>query len=262
LKVEVPEPTVIHGSADYSLASGLPSSASSCDTQSDLRLDDTNNVSDGLSMMAKKIHSDGTVATMKGQHSNIFQSECTIKDKVCKLIIDDGSFTNVISSDVVHALSLSIRRLPTLHYMQWMNQSGTLKITHKVRVKFSVGNYMDTMDCDIASLSVCHLLLGRPWQFDLDTTRDGCFNNYSFVHKGIQYMLEPMLDNAIKAEVFAPVKVKEKAPKVTPKLRTALLREGENDTIISTPIIIASVSDVLLITVLKLIKSHPRKYQS
>jgi hypothetical protein len=40
----VPKPTVIHGSADYSLASGLPSSASSCDTQSELRLDDTNNV--------------------------------------------------------------------------------------------------------------------------------------------------------------------------------------------------------------------------
>jgi hypothetical protein len=107
---------------------------------------------------------------------------------------------------------------------------------------------MDTMDCDIASLSACHLLLGRPCQFDLDTTHDDCFNNYSFVHKGIQYMLEPMLDSAIKAEVFAPLKVKEKAPKVTPKLRTALLREGENDTIISTPIIIASVSDVSLIT--------------
>jgi hypothetical protein len=35
-------------------------------------------------------------------------------------------------------------------YMQWMNQSGMLKITHKARVKFSIGNYIDTVDCDVA----------------------------------------------------------------------------------------------------------------
>jgi hypothetical protein len=44
--------------------------------------------------------------------------------------------------------------------MQCMNQSGTLKITYKVRVKFSVGNYMDTIDCDVVAMSACHLLLG------------------------------------------------------------------------------------------------------
>jgi hypothetical protein len=44
-----------------------------------------------------------------------------------------------------------------------MNQSGTLKITHKARVKFSIGNYMDTIDCDVVAVSACHLLLGRPW---------------------------------------------------------------------------------------------------
>uniref|UniRef100_A0A0E0R906 Uncharacterized protein n=1 Tax=Oryza rufipogon TaxID=4529 RepID=A0A0E0R906_ORYRU len=51
-----------------------------------------------------------------------------------------------------------------------MNQSGTLKITHKARVKFSIGNYVDIVDCDIAPMNACHLLLGRPRQFDLDAT--------------------------------------------------------------------------------------------
>jgi hypothetical protein len=110
---------------------------------------------------------------------------CTIQEKVCKVIIDGGSFTNVISSDVVHALSLSTRRLPLPRYIQRMNQSGTLKITHKVHVKFSIGNYADTVDCDIAPMSACHLLLGRPWQFDLDATHGGCTNNYLFVQKGV-----------------------------------------------------------------------------
>jgi len=43
-----------------------------------------------------------------------------------------------------------------------MNESGTLKITHKTRVKFSIGNYVDIVDCDVAPMSACHLLLGRP----------------------------------------------------------------------------------------------------
>ena len=97
-------------------------------------IDDATN---GLSMLARVVQSDGTVVTVKGQRSNIFQSKCKIQDKVCMLIIDGGSSTNAISSDLVHALSLSTRRLPVPRYIQWMNQSGTLKITHKVRVKFS-----------------------------------------------------------------------------------------------------------------------------
>jgi hypothetical protein len=46
--------------------------------------------------------------------------------------------------------------------MQWINQSGILKITHKARVKVSIGDYIDMVDCDVAPLSACHLLLGQP----------------------------------------------------------------------------------------------------
>ena len=155
--------------SDFSFTSGLHSSAS-YDSQFDINIDDTDDASDGLSMMTRDVQSDGTAVMVKGQRSNIFQSQCIVEDKVCKLIIDGGSFTNVVSSDLVHALSLSTRRLPKPRYVQWMNQSGTLKITHKARIKFSVGNYVDSVDCDLAPISACHLLLGRPWQFDLDAT--------------------------------------------------------------------------------------------
>jgi len=239
-KVEVPvvEAPVVYESDDFSLAYGLDSSVSSCDTQSDIKIDDIIDVSDGLSMMAQEVHSDGTTVDVKGQRSNIFKSECKIQDKVCKLIIDGGSFTNTISSDVVHALSLSMRRLPTPRYIQWMNHSGTLKITHGVRVKFSVGSYVDIVDCDVALLSVCHLLFGRTWQFDLDAIHGGHSNNYSFMHKGIQHVLKPVSHSAIKAKVFATVKKKKKVvAEIAPKPRTALLREGENNVALSSEII-------------------------
>jgi hypothetical protein len=72
------------------------------------------------------------------------------------MIIDGGSFTNATSSDLVAALSLSTWRLQMSRYMQWMNQNSMLKITHKARVKFSIG----TMDCDVAAMSAYHLSLG------------------------------------------------------------------------------------------------------
>jgi len=132
-----------------------------------------------------------------------------------------------------------------------MNESGTLKITHKARVKFSIGNYMDTVDCDVVPMSACHLLLGRPWQFDLDATHGGRSNNYSFVHKGVHHVLKPMLESTIKAEVFAYVKVKKNAENI-PKPRTALLQEGEDDVNISTckkpierPIQFHSISNIV-----------------
>jgi hypothetical protein len=92
---------------------------------------------------------------------------------------------------------------------------------------------MDTVDCAVAPMSACHLLLGRPWQFDVDATHGGRSNNYSFVHKGVPHVLKPMADSAIMAEVFATSKVKKKNAEISPKPRTALLQEGENGVNIS-----------------------------
>src|SRR6185503_9130017 len=143
-------------------------------------------------------------------------------------------FTNVVSSDLVHALSLYMRMLPKPRYVQWMNQSGTLKITHKARIKFLVGNYVDSVDCDVAPMSACHLLLGRPWQFDLDATHKGRSNYYSFVHKGVHHILKPMKESDIKAHVFAGATRKKSGVHSTSKSRTALVQEGENGVEIPT----------------------------
>ena len=48
-------------------------------------------------------------------------------------------------------------------------------------------------------------------------------------------MLKPMSESAIKADVFASVKKKKEASKHTPKPRTALIQEGENDVRIPAP---------------------------
>ena len=75
-KVELPvlEAPVVYERDDFSLASGLHYSASSCDTQPDIKIDDNDVASDGLSIMAREVHSDDTIIDVKGQRSNIFHS--------------------------------------------------------------------------------------------------------------------------------------------------------------------------------------------
>jgi hypothetical protein len=38
-------------------------------------------------------------------------------------------------------------------------------------------------------MDACHLLLGRPWQFDRYVIHNGHKNTYSFLHKGIKITL-------------------------------------------------------------------------
>uniref|UniRef100_A0A0E0F659 Uncharacterized protein n=1 Tax=Oryza meridionalis TaxID=40149 RepID=A0A0E0F659_9ORYZ len=82
LKGAVLDQTVMHESGNLSSTLGLHVSDSSCDIQSDHKIDDTNDASDGLSMMAWEVHSDDTPVDVKGQRSNIFQTACKIQDKV------------------------------------------------------------------------------------------------------------------------------------------------------------------------------------
>jgi hypothetical protein len=59
-----------------------------------------------------------------------------------------------------------------------------LKVTHKVRVPFTVGDYVDEVECDVLPLELYGLLLGRPWQYGRNVTHAGRANTYSFVHDG------------------------------------------------------------------------------
>ena len=146
----------------------------------------------GLNMQLKRVHDETCITVDKGQRWNLFQAQCMIKGKACKLMIDSGSYCNGISKAVVEALGLSTWRIPEPRHVEWVNSCGMLKITHKVRVPFTVDDYVDEVECDVLPLEVCGLLLGRPWQYDRNVTHAGRANTYSFVHDGKQRTLKPM----------------------------------------------------------------------
>jgi hypothetical protein len=49
-------------------------------------------------------------------------------------------------------------------------------------------------------MDVCHLLLGRPWQYDRNVVHDGRKNTYTLEKNGRTHMLLPIEDKKVKEE--------------------------------------------------------------
>ncbi|KAL5767989.1 hypothetical protein ACOSQ2_014772 [Xanthoceras sorbifolium] len=108
---------------------------------------------------------------------------CVI-NRALNVIIDNGSGMNVISKAVVERLNLPQQPHPTPYRVSWINDVNTVPVKYRCLVKFSLGtNYVDEVWCDVLPITVCHLLLGRPWLYDRHVVYDGFKNSYSFVFK-------------------------------------------------------------------------------
>jgi hypothetical protein len=107
------------------------------------------------------------------QCKNIFHTRCQIRDKVCEMIIDNESCTNIASTILVEKLGLTTIPHPRPYSLRWLNKNGEIRVTKRVRVPFSIKTYHDEVLCDVAPMLASHLLLGRPWQFDKDVTYNG-----------------------------------------------------------------------------------------
>ncbi|GKB03452.1 hypothetical protein Tco_0831595 [Tanacetum coccineum] len=55
----------------------------------------------------------------------------------------------------------------------------------------SGNTYKDNVWCDVVPMDACHLLLGRPWEYDHDITHNRRTNTYSFLFGGVKITLMP-----------------------------------------------------------------------
>ena len=118
------------------------------------------------------------------QRENIFHTRCMISDKLCSMIIDGGSCTNVVNACLVDKLGLKTTKHPRPYRLQWLNNSGDIKVTRQALISFSIGRYKDEILCDVVPMHASHILLGRPWQYDRRVVHDGFSNRYSFSMNG------------------------------------------------------------------------------
>ncbi|KAF8091987.1 hypothetical protein N665_0429s0007 [Sinapis alba] len=103
---------------------------------------------------------------------NLFHTRCFIQEKVCSLIIDGGSCTNTASETLVEKLGLPVDKHPRPYSLQWLNDTGELKVT----------KYQDEIIYDVLPMDSSHILLGRHWQYDKRELHDGFTNMHSFLH--------------------------------------------------------------------------------
>ncbi|KAL4387743.1 hypothetical protein GQ457_09G020840 [Hibiscus cannabinus] len=114
---------------------------------------------DGEALVVKRSLST-QVMESEQQRENIFHTRCHVNGKVCFVIIDGGSCTNVASNLMIEKLGLPTTKHPQPYKLQWLNDGGEIKVTKQARISFSIGKYKDEILCDVVPMHAGHLLLG------------------------------------------------------------------------------------------------------
>jgi hypothetical protein len=114
------------------------------------------------------------------------------------MIIDSGSCENVVSEEAVKKLQLKTDSHPKPYKLSWLKKGSEVTVDKRCLVSFSIGRkYFDNAWCDVVSMDACHLLLGRPWQYDRSVVHDGRRNTYTLSIKGKKVVLAPRREGAI-----------------------------------------------------------------
>jgi hypothetical protein len=82
----------------------------------------------------------------------------------------------------------------------WLQKGHQVTVTKQCLVEFKIGGYRDEILCDVIPMDVCHILLGRLWQYDRNVVHDGRKNTYTLEKNGRTHMLLPIEDKKVKGE--------------------------------------------------------------
>ncbi|XP_035551732.1 uncharacterized protein LOC118349895 [Juglans regia] len=121
----------------------------------------------------------------------IFHTYIKINDKGCKIIVVSGSCINAVSVATVSRLGLQPVPHPQPYSVSWVDTSS-IAVKERCLVPIQFLEYKDRIWCDVIPMDVGHVILGRPWLFDLDVTIHGRSNSYSFVFNGKKIHLNPL----------------------------------------------------------------------
>ncbi|KAK4477808.1 hypothetical protein RD792_017070 [Penstemon davidsonii] len=135
------------------------------------------------------------------RRTSIFHTYVKSGDKSCKLIIDNGSCINVVSSHTISLLSLTPVDHPQPYRVAWI-ETSSIPVTQRCKVPIQFLSYKDVVWCDVVPMNAGHILLGRPWLYDHDVTIFGRTNSCSFIHNGKKITLNPVQPKLKKESVF------------------------------------------------------------
>jgi hypothetical protein len=152
-------------------------------------------------MMQKSLLTPEKEVESSVQRNRLFRTACKAKDWKCKVIVDNGSMDNIVSTEMVEKLELETIDHPNPYRVSWLQKGHQVNFTKKCLVEFKIGGYKDEILCDVIPMDVCHLLLGRLWQYDRNVIHDGRMNTYALEKNGRTHMLLPIKDKEVNPEV-------------------------------------------------------------
>ena len=89
----------------------------------------------------------------KESRPSIFRTNCLSHGKVCKMVIDSGSFDNLVSYEMVLKLGLKRYPIDRPYRASWVSDEQNIVVREQAMVDFSIGEYKDQVLCDIIPMT-------------------------------------------------------------------------------------------------------------
>lgn len=75
----------------------------------------------------------------------------------------------MVAEEVVEKLKLETRPHLNPYQLSWLKKGSEVKVSKRCLVHFSIASkYKDKVWYVVVTMDACHLLLGKPWQYDRD----------------------------------------------------------------------------------------------
>ena len=87
--------------------------------------------------------------------------------------VDSRSTNNLVSTELVEKLNMKKTKHPTPYKVSWLQKCHQLLVNEQCKVALQLGSYKDIIICDVMPMDVCHILLGRPYQYDINSIHEG-----------------------------------------------------------------------------------------
>jgi hypothetical protein len=70
------------------------------------------------------------------QRNSLFRTACKTRDRVCKVIINNGSTDNMVSTELVEKLKLETTAHTSLYMVSWLQKGHQVMVSQQCKVEF------------------------------------------------------------------------------------------------------------------------------